>query len=238
MVNPESPETRGDQPGRILPVAYGHRHNMLTMLLGAVILLSGIGIGVGGVMFWLGRTAGPEGWPGRDGQTAESITNRIARVCQLDDRQRDEVRRIVARQLEALKGIRQEMAEKVLAEHKALREEIKQVLTPEQFKRWTQHMDRVRARSPYRRRRPGRRGPRGRRSDGRQRPSDGRSRSAPRLRSAARLLRQFDANHDNRLTVEEVPPRLWPRLLQADRNGDGAVSRQELDQAAGRSDLP
>ncbi|MBX7104736.1 MAG: hypothetical protein K1X57_11690 [Gemmataceae bacterium] len=44
-----------------------------------------------------------------------------------------------------------------------------------------------------------------------------------------RLLDAFDANDDGALEEDEVPPRVWARLAQADANGDGYVTRKEFD---------
>ena len=223
----------------------------LTMLLGAVILLSGIVIGVGGAMVWLGRRSSA-GSNGAD-QTANLITERIARSCQLDDKQTEKVRKIIARRLEAIQDIRQEMAEEVLAEHETLRGEMKQILTPEQFERWSGQMDAIRARSPVPSRgrwnEPGPRQPPPGQEPTRppreprlgqepprppRPPAPGQEPPRPLRdlpRNPARLLRLFDANGDDKLTADEAPPRIWPQLLKADRDGDGAVSRQELERA-------
>jgi hypothetical protein len=40
---------------------------------------------------------------------------------------------------------------------------------------------------------------------------------------------RYDANKDGRITPDELPPALRDRLMRADTNGDGAISRQEFD---------
>ena len=43
------------------------------------------------------------------------------------------------------------------------------------------------------------------------------------------LLGAFDANRDSMLARVEVPIRLWPRIVKADANKDGFVTRAEYD---------
>ncbi len=43
------------------------------------------------------------------------------------------------------------------------------------------------------------------------------------------LLNAFDANRDSALARIEVPVRLWPRIVKADANKDGYVTRAEYD---------
>lgn len=44
-----------------------------------------------------------------------------------------------------------------------------------------------------------------------------------------KLLEAFDDNEDGELTEDEVPPRVWARLKNADANDDGSVTRKEFD---------
>ncbi len=43
-----------------------------------------------------------------------------------------------------------------------------------------------------------------------------------------KIFQSLDANHDGKLTKEEVPDRLAERIALADRDGDGGVSKEEL----------
>ena len=43
------------------------------------------------------------------------------------------------------------------------------------------------------------------------------------------LLNQFDREHKGFLTKDSVPPGLWDRISSADTNGDGKVSKEELE---------
>lgn len=46
------------------------------------------------------------------------------------------------------------------------------------------------------------------------------------------IFLRFDANNDNTLTQDEIPPRMWLRLGMADGDGDGKVTRDEFVNAA------
>ena len=150
----------------------------------------------------------------------------IARACDLDARQRERVREAVGERLAAISKIRQEMAEEVVAEHDLLREELQEVLTPAQFAKWSQRMDEARERSWLFGK--GRRGDRRSRAGGPDGP--GRFRHRPRRpRGVEGTFRRFDADGDGKLTRQEVPPWLWPRLSNADANSDGAITRDEME---------
>lgn len=45
------------------------------------------------------------------------------------------------------------------------------------------------------------------------------------------LFAKFDKNKDGKLTKNEVPAKLWARLVKADANKDGAVTKAELKAA-------
>ena len=50
----------------------------------------------------------------------------------------------------------------------------------------------------------------------------------------AQMLKQFDKNNDGFLEPSELPDRMRERFQQMDANGDGKISRQELEKLAGR----
>jgi hypothetical protein len=49
------------------------------------------------------------------------------------------------------------------------------------------------------------------------------------LSTRVKAFQKLDANHDNLLSFEEWAVRTSDRFRQVDRNGDGVVSRAELD---------
>jgi len=53
------------------------------------------------------------------------------------------------------------------------------------------------------------------------------------------LLRMFDKNNDNKLAKEEVPEELWERhFSKADGDGDGALTKKELEETFAASGKP
>lgn len=49
---------------------------------------------------------------------------------------------------------------------------------------------------------------------------------------AGRMFEQRDANNDGKLTGDEIPDRIRERLSVIDRDGDGAISKAEMDRAS------
>jgi hypothetical protein len=50
------------------------------------------------------------------------------------------------------------------------------------------------------------------------------------------LMKRFDKNEDGQLAKDEVPELLWQRMGRADADGDGALTKEELEKA--RPDRP
>lgn len=46
---------------------------------------------------------------------------------------------------------------------------------------------------------------------------------------SASIFGKYDEDKDSKLSKEEVPEQLWARLLKADKNADGLVSKTELE---------
>ena len=200
------------------------RQTLLTVALGAVILLSGTAIGTGAAMALLKDTSTPTPpeSPTPPDRAAVAIAGDIARRYHLDQDGTDKVRQIMAERLKAIGAIRREMYERIVAEHEKLRAEMKEALPPEQYGRWQERFEAVQRRArfgrPHRRRGPGR-GPdrRGGRRPGQSPPGD--------------PFKQFDKDNDGVLTsgeLEQVPEPLRRRLMSADADGDGAVTKQEF----------
>jgi len=185
------------------------RRTWLTILLAAMILISGIAIGLGGAMAWLrDRTPLPES---SADVAATEIATDIAAKYDLDEKQTLRVKEIMAARLTALRAIRQEMFEKVAAEHEKLRSEMKDALSGEQFRRWDARFEALQKRRRFYR--PGRAGrPLGR-------PGGGEG------------LGRFDKNRDGVLTgdeIAEIPQPLRSRFMQADTDGDGVITAEEF----------
>jgi hypothetical protein len=64
------------------------------------------------------------------------------------------------------------------------------------------------------------------------RPTGGLDRAAQGgIPTVEQILQRFDKNRDETLTAEELPERVRQRIMRADADGDGVVTRQELDTA-------
>ena len=50
----------------------------------------------------------------------------------------------------------------------------------------------------------------------------------------AEIFNRYDKNRDNRITRDELPPDMQDKVMRADANGDGAVTRQEWEAARQR----
>jgi Ca2+-binding EF-hand superfamily protein len=70
------------------------------------------------------------------------------------------------------------------------------------------------------------------------RPGPGAERPRPRGPSAERLLRSHDRDGDGKLSSEEWPQVARLKFEQVDKNGDGFIDRQELDQISIRARRP
>ncbi|MFW6157730.1 MAG: hypothetical protein ACOC8E_00060 [Planctomycetota bacterium] len=181
-----------------------------TLLLGAVILLSGMALGVGGVLLF-GPRREPAGPPPQG--AAARIAARIADRCDLSDQQAADVRAAVERRLDELRAVGRDTAGRVDQIHQALCTDMKRILTSDQFEKWDASFDRVRRRVKQFHRPRDRHGPT----------------HGHRPRSRGRFLSRFDRNNDGKLDADEVPPTLWNGLASADADGDGAVTPEELD---------
>lgn len=68
-----------------------------------------------------------------------------------------------------------------------------------------------------------------------ERPRRAREAQAPAKRfDAARMLSQFDKNNDGSIDEDEAPPQLKQRFKTVDADGDGKLSKAELEKMAGR----
>ena len=112
------------------------------VLVGAIIVASGVVIGAGATVLILKNclvTAPAAGAP-----AAAAIADDLRSRYDLTAEQAARVRQIMAERMEAIEAIRSAAHEKMRAEHEKLRAEMKTVLTPEQYARWSEHFDAVR----------------------------------------------------------------------------------------------
>ena len=209
----------------------------LTTLLSATILISGVGVGFGSAMAYLSGSkeiAAAAEEPQQPTKVAIAITEGLTDKCKLDDQQAGKVREIMARRVKAFYEIRKKAMEEMVAIHRELSNDMRGVMTPDQFKLWEKHNEEARNRSRFRHR-PWGRGPhRGDREgrgkyNGRGRPY-GQSRSRP--SGMFDMFKRLDKDNSGELTKDEIEKVRGPFqqfIKKADANGDGKVDRKEYD---------
>ena len=195
------------------------------MLLGAAILLSGMGIGFGSAMVYLGgeKTVATTDEK-QPTNVAIAITKDAKDKCGLDEQQASKVRGLMLKRLEALKVIRTKAMDEMLVVHRAIREDMREVLTSDQFKRWEKHNEEARKRSRFRHRPWGR--PRSQRGD-----REGRGRYSGRG-GMSQMFKRLDKDNSGELTkdeIEKIPGQFRQLIQKADVNGDGKVDRKEYE---------
>ncbi len=133
-------------PGAIHPP----RRNRLwlVVLLGLAILICGAVIGSGLVVLSVKDRLVSSPAPSSTAHEAENITAELHSQLHLTDAQAVQVRQIMARSVAVMDTLRQEMRQKVEAEHQRLNAEMKAVLTAEQFALWKAQLE-ARRPPPY-----------------------------------------------------------------------------------------
>lgn len=217
-----------DNPKEAMPPPAGYRRQTwLTLVLGAVILLSGIGIGVGATLIFMDAEKTVE-----TGDTTSSsqempmrIASSISEELGLDRETEQAVRAMVEERHRAIWDIRKNASEEIRLEVEKWKEEMEQILPPDKYEQWEQRVDELSRRRgrPFRRRGHGRHRPgphSGKPHSMRKGPGFG-----PGMME--RLFETRDKNGDGNLAGEEVPGFLWERIRTADKNGDDRISREE-----------
>ncbi|MCP4379034.1 MAG: hypothetical protein GY794_23030 [bacterium] len=199
----------------------------ITMLLGASILLCGMGVGFGSAMVYLGgpttKTLTEHPKPP---QAAEAISRRLIAKCGLDEEQTVKVKEILLKRLGALRDIRTKAMEEMVLVHAEIKEDLADVLTPEQLEKWNSLSAEARKHSRFRHHSK-------RQGSGR---SDRGDRGKPNGRNGGMLevFKRLDKDNNGELTKEETEKarmQLKPLLEKADTNGDGdgKISREEFE---------
>lgn len=107
----------------------------LALALGAIILICGMAIGVGATVLWRRgewRRPGP-----RVGAFPAHMVEHLRERYGLTEEQTRKARELFERSLKALHGVRRRMLPLIKAEHEKLRKEMRTILTPEQYERWS-----------------------------------------------------------------------------------------------------
>ena len=209
----------------------------LTTLLGAAILISGIGIGFGSAMAYLGRSkqvATAED-PPQPTKVALTIARDVATKCGLDEQQTGKVKDIMLKRLKALQEIRVKAMKEMVLVHGELSKDMRGVMKPGQFEHWRNRSEEARRHSMFRHHPWGRPGPpRGEREgrgkyNGRGGPQGpGKSRSG----GMFDMFKRMDKDDSGELTedeIEKMPGQFQQLIKKADVNGDGKVDRKEFE---------
>jgi Spy/CpxP family protein refolding chaperone len=112
------------------------------VLLGLLILVCGIAIGAGGTVVLAKRVLlGPQRKPPQ--QVGRALMQRLSGSLNLTPQQETQVREIMKRHFDRTAEIRAEARGEMEQELAAMRDEVAQVLTPEQQAKWQAHYQRL-----------------------------------------------------------------------------------------------
>jgi len=209
----------------------------LTTLLSAAILISGVGVGFGSAMAYLSGSkdvTDPEEEPKPPTKVAITFTKGLADKYGLDQQQSGQLKDIMAKHFKAMHEIRKKAMEEMVAIHREISDDMRGVMTPDQFERWEKHNEEARKRSRFRHHR-WRRGPHRGDREGRGKHSGrgwpyGQSRSRP--SGMFDMFKRLDKDNSGELTEDEIEKVRGPFqqfIKKADANGDGKVDRKEYD---------
>jgi len=122
----------------LLPPRRGRRTWLMILMCG-VILVCGIAIG-SGVTLWVLQHRGLRAFRHPE-KTPEAIMERLRSKLDLTDEQARRVEEILREHQKSLHAIRREVHPRFMAEFDKLRNEVSEVLTPEQAKKWVVHFE-------------------------------------------------------------------------------------------------
>jgi len=191
----------------------------MTALLGVTLLISGVGIGFGSALALTGGAKDVETTAEQPKPTkvAGIITRDLVEKCKLDQQQADQVREIMAKRLKTLHEIRVKAMDEMVAIHRKINEDMRGVMSSDQFKRWEKHNEEARRRSRFRHHNW---------KHGPQRGGDRGGRGGP------DMFKRLDKDNDGKLSENEVfgsPEQKHKFMKEADKNGDGKVDRKEFE---------
>jgi hypothetical protein len=176
-------ETKPEHPLPHRRPPFNHRQLLTQVVVAGVILVSGIGIGTGGTILvlkdrivWDFPSPPPDRPPGP--RPGGDIVERLKVQYSLTDEQVQQVKDVFAKRLEAARARWKQLSEIEQAEREKLVQDMKGILTPEQFEPWradfTKMMKEVERRPFWGPRGDHRGPPRGERGPGRSMDPDGR----------------------------------------------------------------
>jgi len=214
-------------------ISQRRRQTWVTTLLGAAILLSGVGIGLGSAMTYLSSTketaaaASTQQQPEDNSaqQQSDAVVKKISidmgKKYELNDEQKAKLREMMTSRVKAIYEIRSKAMDEISVIHGEISDGMKELLTDKQFARWQKHNEEARKRSRFRHH------PSGRHRGG---DRDGRGKHGSPM--GPDMFKRLDKNGDDVLSEEEIKgahEKLQKMLKWADGNKDGKVERKEFD---------
>ncbi len=200
-----------------LPRPAGSRGKWVTILLGAIILCSGAGLGFGGAMLFLDAsdtdtdTEKPTLGKKRNamGRTAAMGAAYMAKKLDLSAEEKVRVEAALQPHVEAFKKIHRDASALSAAQLELLEADLKTQLTPEQYAKWKKTLERSNKWLREHRR------PRGRKSGGK------------------KMWERLDKNNNGSLSADElegekIPKEFRQAFSKADLNKDGEVTQEEM----------
>ncbi len=207
-------------------ISMRRRQTWITTLLGAAILVSGVGIGLGSAMTYLSssqETATDDSTQQQSDAVAIRITDSMDKKCKFDDQQKAKIREMMKSRMKAIHEIRSKAMDEIAVIHGEISDSMKELLTADQFARWKKHNEEARKRSKYRHH------SRGRHRGG---DRDGRGKHGGPMGMEPDMFKRLDKDGDNVLGEEEIKgahEKLQKMLKWADENKDGKVERKEFE---------
>jgi hypothetical protein len=223
---------------------FNRRQLLMQAVVAVVILASGIGIGAGGTILTLRDRIVwhiPSPSPDRDRQPGPRPGGDIVKMLKvqynLSDEQEEKVKTLFAARLEQARARWKELNTAEQAEREKLIEDMKPILTPEQFEKWSLDYRKMlddMGNRPFWGPRGDRRGPpHGDRGPGLEGRRGGRSRerfgdpNGPRMDGAPRSLKDFEGRRGN-----------WPPRGPMDPNGHRKDRPAEVSSRPGEVNVP
>jgi hypothetical protein len=136
----------------ILPPPRDRSSRRALLIWGAVLVLSGSGIGAGSALLFQKPPPPPpiqpqgEPAPGVPNFSPAPIVSQMSHELNLTSQQTEQVTTAYTQSLSAIRALRADMIVKLNSEHEKLRAAMKKTLTDQQFSEWDRHFEAVRTR--------------------------------------------------------------------------------------------
>ena len=194
------------------------------MVFGAVILLAGIGIGIGGSMLHYENSKSSVDNTqtlSKQKELPRKIAKSISKKLDLDSEMEKKVLAILEERFRSIQQIRRDAGEKIQGEYKEWQESMKAILPVEKYEIWKKRLEEIQQKRQ--------------RHQQDMRTHDKRSKThmyhKEQREFQQRLFSQFDADGNGGIEKEEVPDHLWSKIKKADEDKNGKITKKELKRA-------